>query len=342
MRRMRRMINILHMANRRSQVAADGPLARAIRELGELTIVEQARELDAEEIACQMREADVVVTNWASTPIPVELASDPGNLKYVLNLGGTCKATVPIEIIRADIPVTNWGDTPAQAVAEGAMALLLAVLKDMRGRTEAVAAGKTWGAGRLGLSSGTLYTVKLGLYGCGVIGTRFVEMVRPFKPELLVFDPYADELPDGCRRVDSLDALFEESEAVAIWAGLSDETRGSVNAERLAKLPDHGIIVNAARGEIIDQEALFAELKSGRLRAGLDVLVGDNYLPEGHEAHAWPNLLITCHDINSAQWPKRPPQVGYAGQIVVDNLNRFIAGEPLRFVMDERRYQLSS
>lgn len=336
------MLKILHITNRRSQFAPDGPFANALRELGELELVEQARELDDETVAALMREADVLITNWATRRIPVAVADSPGRLRYVLNIGGTCKAPVPIEIIRKGIPVTNWGDTPARAVAEGAMALLLAVLKDLRGRTEAVLAGKCCGAGQLDLPSGTLDGLKLGLYGCGVIGQRFVKMVAPFDPELIVFDPYAKTLPEGCRQVDSLDVLFGESEAVVIWAGLSDETQGTVNAARLAMLPDHGIIINTARGEIVDQEALLTELKTGRLRAGLDVMVADNYLPAGHEAHAWPNLLITCHDINSAHWPKRAPHLGYGDKIALDNLKRFIAGEPLRFVMDETRYLRSS
>ena len=333
---------ILHITNRRSQIATDGPFAAALRELGELVLVEQARELNDEEVLELMRGADVLVTNWATRRIPDGLAQDAGRLRYILNIGGTCNAVVPIELIRSGIPVTNWGDTPARAVAEGAMALLLAVMKDLRGRTEGVLAGKAWGAGRLGLASGTLNGLKLGIYGCGVIGQRFIKQVSAFESELSVYDPYAKELPDGCRKVDSLDALFAENEAVVVWAGLSDETRGSVNAERLAMLPDGAIIINAARGEIIDQEALFAELRSGRLRAGLDVLVDDDYLPEGHEAHTWPNLLITCHDINSAHWPKRPPQLGYGDHVALDNLKRFIADEPLQFVMDEARYLLSS
>ena len=222
------------------------------------------------------------------------------------------------------------------------MALLLAVLKDLRGRTEGILAGNSWGAKRLGLPSGTLRGMRLGLYGCGAIGHRFVQLVRPFEPELLAYDPFADGLPDGCRRAGSLDELFARSEAVAIWAGLSDQTRGSVTAGLLAKLPDHGIIINAARGEIVVQEALFAELKSGRLRAGLDVLVNDDYLPQGHEAHTWPNLILTCHDIASAHWPVRPPRLSEADQVALDNLKRFLAGEPLRFRMDERRYALSS
>lgn len=336
------MIKILHITNRRSQIGQDSPFAHELRELGRLEIVEQVREWDDEQVAAKMREADVLITNWATRRIPDAMVDDPGKLRYILNIGGTCNAAVPIEIIRSGIPVTNWGDTPARALAEGAMSLLLGVLKDLRGRTEGVLAGKTWGAPRLGLPSGTLCGLKLGIYGCGVIGQRFVKQVSAFEPELFVYDPYAKKLPDECRQVDSLDALFDECEAVVIWAGLSDETRGSVNADRLAKLPDHGIIINAARGEIIDQDALFAELKCGRLRAGLDVLVDDNYLPEGHEAHTWSNLLITCHDINSASWPKRPPQLGYGDKVALDNLKRFMANKPLRFEMDETRYALSS
>lgn len=336
------MLKILHISNRGSQVDPDGPLAKALRETAELKIVEQARGLSREDIISEIRRADILITNWASTRIPDAVADDPGKLKYVLNLGGTCKATVPLELIRKGIKVTNWGDTPAQAVAEGAATLLLAVLKDLRGRTEAVSEGKCWGARHLGLPSGTLQGLKLGLYGCGVIGTRFVEMMRPFKPEIFIFDPYANGLPEDCRSVESIGELFDESEAVVVWAGLSDETNGSVTAELLAKLPDHGIIVNAARGEIIDQDALFAELESGRLRAGLDVMVADNYFEKGHEAHSWPNLIMTCHDINSAYWPERPPSLGRSGEIAVENVKRFIDGEPLQFVMDEKRYMLSS
>lgn len=336
------MVKILHIANRRSQIDPDGLLAASVRELGELTLVEQGRERSDAEVAALMRDADVVVTNWASRPIPEAVASEPGRLRYVLCLGGTCKATVPLALIRAGIPVTNWGDQPAQSVAEGAMSLFLAVLKDLRPRTEGLLAGRGAESRKLGLPSGTVNGLKLGLYGCGAIGRRFVEMVRPFKPSISIYDPYAEDLPEGCLPVPTLARLFERSEAIVVWTGLSEETRRSVTAELLAKLPDHGIIVNAARGEIIDQEALFDELRAGRLRAGLDVLVGDNYLPEGHEAHTWPNLLITSHDISKAHWPVRPASLGYADHIVIDNLRRFISGEPLKFIMDEQRYMRSS
>jgi len=106
-------------------------------------------------------------------------------------------------------------------------------------------------------------------------------------------------------------------------------------------LPDHGVVINTARGEIVDQDALFAELESGRLRAGLDVLVDDDYL-DGHEAHTWPNAIITRHDIGGYSWPRRPGRLSEAHEIALDNLRRFVAGEELRFVMDEKRYLLST
>ncbi len=336
------MIKILYMAAGRKYLNDGSPLAEALRKLGALEIIERGRDRSNAEVMRLMQSADILLTHWAGCPIPKELADDPGNLRYIVNLGGTCKATIPIEIIRAGIPVTNWGDTPAGPVAEGAMALLMAVMKDLRPRVDNLSIGDMRGLKPMGLTAGTLYGTKVGLYGCGVIGNRFVKIIEPFGPEISVYDPYASDLPDHVKQVSSLDALFETSEIIVVWAGWSEETEGTVNAERLAMLPDKGIIINAARGEIIDQDALFAELKSGRLRAGLDVLVGDKYPPPGHDAYTWPNLLITCHNINASHWPDRPHHLTYGDKIALDNVQRFLAGDALRFVMDEARYLRSS
>lgn len=336
------MLKILHMAARRSQLSGSGLFGKALKEFGELSVLEQAHTLSDAEAAAQMREADVLITMWGARRIPPTLARDPGRVRYILNLTGTCRAFVPVEIIRSPICVTNWGDAAAGCVAEGAMALLLAVLKDLRGRTEAIRGGSTAGARRMGLPSGTLKGLRLGIYGCGFIGSRFVELVTPFGPELLAYDPFANPIPPNCREVGSIEELFDESEAVAIHAGLTDMTRRSVTAALLAKLPDHGILINTARGEIVDQDALFAELKAGRLRAGLDVLDNDDALPPGHEARGWPNLVLTNHDIASAYWPVRDPRLSDSEKVALDNLRRFVTGQPLRFRMDEQRYALST
>lgn len=335
-------INMLHLSALGSQLHEDGPLAERLRQFGTLRIVEQGNDLSDEQAMALFRQADVVLTMWGARAIPPLLVNDPGRVRYILNLTGSCRPFVPIEIVRSAIPVTNWGDAPARGVAEGGVALLLAVLKDIRPRSERIAAGQWGDAKRLGLSCGSLRGLKIGLYGCGAIGRRFVQMLAPFEPECYVYDPFAVDLPESCQRVDSLAHLCDQCEALVIWAGLTDETRGSVTAPLLARLLDNGIVINAARGDIIDQEALFAELKTGRLRAGLDVLSGDDRLPREHEARSWPNLFLTCHDIACEQWPARPAQLREADWVALDNLSRFLAGQPLRFRMDARRYLLST
>jgi len=134
------------------------------------------------------------------------------------------------------------------------------------------------------------------------------------------------------------EALFAASQAVVIHAGLTAETRASVTAERLAVLPDHGVVINTVRGGIVDQEALFAELRSGRLRAGLDVLEPDR-LPGGHEARQWENCLFTAHNI-ARQWPGADAgtRLQPMHHVCLDNLQRFARGEPLRFTYDRARW----
>jgi phosphoglycerate dehydrogenase-like enzyme len=153
-----------------------------------------------------------------------------------------------------------------------------------------------------------------------------------------VYDPDAGGLPEGCIRAGSLRELFAASQAVVIHAGLTGETRGSVTRELLAMLPDQGIVINTARGAIVDQEALFDELRAGRLRAGLDVLWPDE-LPADHEARQWENLIWTCHEFGGKPWPSE----GVEGELQhwkvhLDNIRAFVESRPLEHVIDEVRY----
>jgi len=174
-----------------------------------------------------------------------------------------------------------------------------------------------------------------------VVGQRFGEMLRPFGCVLRVYDPFAAQVPEYVERVFTLRELFEKSEIIVIHAGLTETTRGSITAELLALLPDQGVLVNTARGDIVDQEALFAELRSGRLRAGLDVLAVPERLATEHPARRWENLILTCHAI-SRGWPRGNRTAGLRSlhQVCLDNLRRFRDGRDLRFVIDRQRYAL--
>ncbi len=316
----------------------------ALRQIGDLELVEHGQHLPSADLAARIRTAQILITGWGSIRIPDEIVGDRGRLEYVCNLTGTVRPFVPLSIVEAGIPVTNWGDVIAISVAEGAMTLLLAVLKDLRHRIKYIESGG-WREDETDFG-GSLEGTPVGIYGCGVIARAFIEMIRPFGPQLWVYDPYVAELPEGCRRADSLEALFDRCRIIVVHAGLSDETRGSITADLLARLPRHGVIINTARGGIFDQAALFRELESGRLRAGLDVLEPDTLPPE-HPARGWENVILTAHQVSSVcvNWPTHgapPVELSPFQRVCIENIRRHLAGRPLRFVMDRDRYLRST
>lgn len=334
---------MLHIAARKRDGAfLTVPFLGELSKLGELEIVEDAGDWKEPDLLAKMRDADVILGGRGSVPLPAAMAADPGRMRYYCFLHGSIRAVVAKAHIEAGIVVTNWGDSPANSIAEGAVTLLLATLKDLHAQIQQVR--NDGGALKGAMTGGSLEGLNLGIYGFGVIGRRFTEMVRPFRPVLHGYDPFVREWPDGIQPVNSLRELFGVSEAVAVHVGLNPQTRGSVTRELLALLPRHGVVINTARGDVIDQEALFDELRSGRLRAGLDVLAGRDWLEPGDPMRKQENLIWSCHSIGRG-WPTdgHPPAKLNAGQqVCLDNLRRFRDGLPPRFAFDCARYDMST
>jgi len=317
------------------------PLLKKLNELYECDEVILKNNYTEKEYADLIRKYDVLLTMWQSPHVPNELASDPGNLKYICNITGEMTKWIDREIIESPyIKVTNWGNAPAYGIAEGAFALLMAVMKDIPLHIK-----NTRENGIIhpeGEIQTTLYKRRIGIYGLGAIGMKFLEFLRPFEPKVYVYDPYLKNIPSNVTMVDSLNELFSVSQIVVIHAGLTDATRGSVTGEHLAMLPDGGILINTARGQIVDFDALKAELISGRLRAGLDVVTENNMPDENDPVRFLDNVIFTAHHIGTGNWGKSPEDTDFASEICLRNLSHFEKGEELEFVMTPERYSLST
>jgi phosphoglycerate dehydrogenase-like enzyme len=336
--------SFLHMAKAKPSAALwTDTFKHALDPIGDLTLIGNAQQMEPEAIADHIRKHPVLITGWGSIQIPDAVIQDPGELKYICHLNGGLKEVITQDFFNTQIPVTNWGNAPAFEVAEGSLTLLLACLKNLRGQIHDKQSGQ-WNDNFHGpaLLGGSLRGLRIGLYGFGAIARRFAEMLQPFNPIITAYDPYVTDYPDYVQSVDSLETLFETAHAISVHVGINGKTRQSITADLLAKLPDHGIIVNTARGKIIDQTALFKELESGRLRAGLDVLDDPNegdQLPTGHPARQWPNLILSAHAISINHWPIQmsepycPLQTFH--EYALQNLNRFIHGQPLQNLITE-------
>ena len=160
------------------------------------------------------------------------------------------------------------------------------------------------------------------IVGAGSIGRAIEERLRPFDVTITRVARTARPT-EGVHGVEELPALLPRAEVVVLVVPLTEQTRGLVDGAFLAALPDDALLINVARGPVVDTAALLTELASGRIAAALDV-TDPEPLPAGHPLWSLPNVFITPHT-GGAVVGFLPRAYGLAGA----QLRRFVAGEPL-------------
>lgn len=164
------------------------------------------------------------------------------------------------------------------------------------------------------------------IVGAGSIGAAIAARLAPFEVELTLVARTARPV-EGVYGVDELPRLLPHADIVVLIVPLTGETRGMVDARFLAAMPDGALLVNAARGPVVDTDALVAEVRTGRLGAALDV-TDPEPLPADHPLWTLPNVLITPHVGGSVRG-----LLPRAYQLVGEQLRRYVAGEPLHNVV---------
>ncbi|MGE2734241.1 hydroxyacid dehydrogenase [Mycolicibacterium vaccae] len=202
----------------------------------------------------------------------------PALVRRCRNLLAVCSAGAGYDVIdvdactRAGIAVCNNSGPGAEAVAEHALGFMLDLAKKITVADRVLRSGPV--GDRLALRGGQLLGKTLGVVGLGAIGGRLVELCAPFDMEVLVFDPYLDELTAQVRGVQSvsLEELLERSDFVQVTCPLTRETEGLIGAPQFAAMKPTAFFITTARGPVHDERALLDALVSGGIAgAGLDV-----------------------------------------------------------------------
>ena len=179
----------------------------------------------------------------------------------------------------------------AAAVAEHALALMLACAKSVPALDARMRAGHWDKATHKSLE---LHGRTVGLIGLGAIGLRFARMAQALGMNVLGFDPYAKELPDFVQRAD-LDTLWREADVLSLHCPLTEENRNLLDAKTLAQCKRGVIVVNTARGGLIDEAALLAAVRSGQVRAaGLDSFAVEPMV-QGHPFQDEAGFILSPH-----------------------------------------------
>ena len=223
------------------------------------------------------------------TQMPVEAMRLCAGLKHVIFLGTGARSYMnPEDLAALGITVhtiKGYGDT---AVAEHAIALMWAAARGLARMDGGMREGRWLRTEGMELTGKTL-----GLLGFGGIAAEVARIASGSGMRVLAWNRTPRSAP-GVTFVD-LDTLLAESQVLSVHLLLNDETRGFLSAERLGKMRPGAILVNTARGAIVDEDAMIARLESGALlHAALDVF-GTEPLPAGHRLTRLPNVTLSAH-----------------------------------------------
>lgn len=196
---------------------------------------------------------------------------------------------------RHGVVACNVPDYGTEEVADHAIMMLLAVARRLIPSHTAIRAGG-WDH-RTAYGTPRMRGKTLGLIGCGRIGTATALRARALGLDVLFYDPYVPQGTDkalGIRRAHQLDELLEQSHFVSLHCYLNEETRHMINARTLARMRPGAILINTARGPVVDQRALLDALDSGQLvGAGIDVVEVEPLADERLRSH--PGVILTPH-----------------------------------------------
>ena len=280
-------------------------------------------------------ETEIVITGWGAPLLTKGVMDANPQLKYMCNLTGGVRTMVTREAIENGLRVTNWGNLIGPTVAEAALMAMLSCLRDTTWVAFEMHGDKGWPKHSRPIRS--LFYQRVGLHGFGNIAQNLVRLLAPFECQISAFDPYAPDEAferNGVRRVDDLNVLYAGNRIVSIHAPKIEETYHVVNAEILAAMPDGAILINTARGNIIDTDALVAELRNGRISASLDV-----YEQEPLPADSPLRGLLNCQLTSHTAGPTKDRYVDF-GRAAIENIRRYVNGEAVAHVVDTRLYDL--
>ena len=224
------------------------------------------------------------------TALPLAIAKACAGLKHVVFLGTGARSYMDPEALQAELGVQvhlirGYGDT---AVAECAFALMWAAAKGLARMDGAMRDGQWLRTDGIQLTSKTV-----GLIGFGGIGAEMARLCAGIGMRVIAWNRTPRTHP-GVDFVD-LDTLLADSDVVSLHLLLTDETRGFLTAERIAQIKPGALLVNTARGALLDEAALAQALRDGRLAgAGLDVFV-EEPLPGGHPFAGLPTVTLSAH-----------------------------------------------
>jgi D-3-phosphoglycerate dehydrogenase len=276
----------------------------------------------------QTRDADAIITQFA--PLTAAVIANMRKVKAIIR-NGIGYDSIDVEAARQRrIPVCNMPGYTTDEVADQALALTLALTRQVLPNHNLVRAGR-WGLAVPDQQMRILREMNIGVVGFGRIGRAVVQRLVGFGARVMVADPFvgAEAIRTAGAELVALEALLAAADLTILLCPLTAQTRHLLNATSLARAKPGMLIVNVGRGELVETEALFAALRSGRVGgAGLDVFE-EEPLPADSPFRTLDNVVVSSHIASISARAMREVREGSARLALCA-----IRGEPLQNVVN--------
>ena len=287
----------------------------------------QEGELTSENLPGLLDDAVAAITGWGTPPLDEALLARATSLKLVAHAAGSVRHLVPFAAIEEGrLHVTHAAIHIGEAVSEFVMAQVLSFLRHPAELADGMRNNESWFDLRARLLGRLLGEQTVGLLGAGYIGRMMTRLFRAFDARVLVYDPYLTEAQarEMGAELSGLDDLLRRSDIISLHVPSLLQTRHMIGAAQLAMIKDGALLINTARGAIVDEQALIAELRKGRFTAVLDVYEKE---PLAHDSplRKLPNAILAPHAAGHSH-----ETYLRQGATAVDAVCRMLAGEPYR------------
>lgn len=266
---------------------------KALSDLGELAI-HDSDDLSDDAVKKTIANADVAITSWGNTTLNADILDVCPNLRFVMHAGGTVKPIVSDAMWARGIRIAASTKPLGIGVAETALGFAISASKNFYQVNEDIHNGG-WNEHRS--SCKELYEITVGVISAGFVGRHFIKLMGNFGVDILVYDPYLTEAQAsamGAKKAE-LKELLNQSDIVSIHAPSIPATNHMFNAETLKWMKKDAVLINTARGSIIDEMALYEHMRAGNLKyACLDVFDPEPPTAE-NPLRTLKNVILTPH-----------------------------------------------
>lgn len=293
----------------------------ALHELGNVIRYDREDRMSSSDLAAQIKGVDALITGWGAPKITDEVLDNADRLRIIGHAAGSVKSFFPPEVWHRGITVTNAAATIAPAVAEYTLMAAIYLLRNVDQYREFFRSGDWKKPFRF--PSEQLFRKRIGLVGAGLVGRELIRRLKGFECDIIVYDPYLGDdqaTALGVRKV-SLEELLRTSLVVSMHTASTPETHHMIGAEQLALLRDGAVFINIARSWLVDMDALYNELKTGRIRAAVDVYDKEP-LPMEDQFRTLDNVLLTPHMAGESYESHNG-----LGPTVIEDLRLFFSGK---------------